>query len=148
MEMVFRILLLRDDRTYEVKERGPAGSETYLGRNKGLYVIDPKAIQPFILKDKIKGSEILFFESNSCPVPIFKPKPPEAGKPEEADPSTQYLDNFIYKNALEQTGDPQILSMMSHLSGLIGPMLNPGNLVKVILFGLLLQAIIRGLIWP
>jgi len=137
-----RILLLRDDRTYEYKARVNQGGEAFLGPNKGLYVMDPTAIQPYTQAGQVEGSEIIFFESNSSPVPVKPPKPGKKG--EINDPSTTYLDNFIYKNALEQTGDPQVLSLLTGIMGLVRPLLEPANFIKMILVLLIAQAIIRG----
>lgn len=138
-----RVLFLRDDRTFEIRRRDQKGGEAFLGPSKGLYVMDPRAIQPYMIEGMVEGAEIIFFESSSSPVPIRRPAKNKAGVP--PDPSTTYLDNFIYKNALEQTGDPQILGLMSQLSGVIRPLLEGGNFVKIILFLLILQAVVRGL---
>lgn len=137
-----RILFLRDDRTYQSQNRTNQGGEAFLGSNKGLYVMDPTAIQPYTEAGLVEGSEIIFFESNSSPVPVKPPKPGKKG--EFTDPSTTYLDNFIYKNALEQTGDPQVLSLLTGIMDMIRPLLAPANFIKLVLVLLIAQAIIRG----
>lgn len=141
---MFRVLLLRDDRIAEIR-KGYPGPEAFLGKSKGLFVLDPSSIQPWIEKARIKGSEIIFFESNASPVPVKKPVPaPEGGL--ATDPSSAYLDRFIYLNAVEQTGDPRILGWVSTIGSALKAIVEPGNFIRIFFFLLLTLTIIRGLL--
>lgn len=88
----------------------------------------------------LNGSECFYFESNTNPVPLKKP-----GK-NDPDPSTIYLDQFVYKNALEQTGDPAVLGAFSSALQLIKPLLNPANMFKFFFFGLIIYSLVRSLL--
>lgn len=91
-------------------------------------------------KKELEGSEIFYTEANSSPIPLSKPGP------SYKDPSSGYLDDFIYKNALEQTGDPAIMGALSGLVTLIKPLLEPANLFKIIFLGAIAYQLIKGLI--
>lgn len=92
---------------------------------------------------KLEGSEIFFLETNSSPIPLKKPGTGYK------DPSSQYLDDFIYINALEQTGDPAILGRITGLIGALRPLLEPANLFKLLFLGAiafqLLRSVLAGL---
>lgn len=89
----------------------------------------------------LHGSEIFYSEFNASPVPT---KPPAKG---EKDPSSAYLDDYIYKNALEQTGDSAIIGMAQGLVGMIKPMLQPGNVFKLLFFGAMIYQLIIGALY-
>lgn len=108
---------------------------------KGLYVINPDFVQLRKNQDKrrLEGSEIFYTEANSSPIPLKKPGS------NYKDPSSGYLDDFIYKNALEQTGDPAIMGALSGVITLLKPLLEPANLFKLIFLGAIAFQLIRGL---
>lgn len=110
--------------------------------DKGLYVINPQYVQTIknLKTGHLEGSEIFFLETNSSPIPLSKP-----GKTYR-DPSSKYLDDFIYINALEQTGDPAILGRISGVIGALRPMLEPANLFKLIFFGAIAFQLLRSVL--
>lgn len=142
--MKFRIVYLGNDRTYWTKKADPTKGE--IMHNQGLYVLNPEFVKTWIEKegsggeevDYIRGSEIFYFENQASPIPQEKP-----GE-EEADPSSKYLDDFIYINALEQTGDPAILGALTKVGNFLKPVASPGGFIKLVIYGLIAWAIIRG----
>lgn len=86
----------------------------------------------------LQGSEIFYSEFNASPVPT---KAPVEG---DKDPSSSYLNDYIYKNALEQTGDSAIIGLAQGLIAVIKPMLEPANLFKLLFFGAIIYQVILG----
>lgn len=129
------------DRTYEEHKINTSTGEAIL--NKGLYVINQDFIQVRLMEpsNELQGSEIFYSEHNASPVPT---RPLEPGF---KDPSSRYLDDFIYKNALEQTGDPAVLSMAQGLVNAIRPLLEPANLFKLVFFGAVIYQLILGALY-
>lgn len=138
--MPLKAIVLKNDLTYdEVKIRAEPGEAII---NKGLYVVGPGFVQLRKMKGDsgLLGGEIFFYESNSNPIPLKKP-----GSKYE-DPSKGYLDDMIYKNALEQTGDPAILGLVSGLVAALKPLLEPAQLFKILFLGLIAWSLIRSLL--
>ena len=87
---------------------------------------------------EIQGSEIFYQEFNASPVPLKKPEATDK------DPSSTYLDDYIYKNALEQTGDPAIIGLVNELAKVIKPFLEPANIFNLFFFGAVGYQLLMG----
>ncbi len=61
----------------------------------GVYLLNEKAINFYSKGGHLKGTECFFFEGNSDPIPL---------KGTITDESMKYLNDFIYENAIDQTG--------------------------------------------
>lgn len=103
-------------------------------------MVNPDFVQArkIIKTGRLQGSEIFYLESNSSPIPLTKPGS------NYKDPSSSYLDDFIYKNALEQTGDPAILGRISGIVQLIRPLLDPANLFKLLFLAAIAYQLLKG----
>jgi hypothetical protein len=118
-------------------------SEGLLDFEKGYYIVSPNEINKIAKNGKLKkGSEILFFEGNTSPIPVKKPKDGDA------DPSSDYLDDMVYVNFLEQTGDPRTERFKDAFK-IIRPVFTPAGFVKLLIglmiIGTLLKNLVGGL---
>lgn len=91
-------------------------------------------------REQLQGSEIIYFQSNSNPVPLKKP-----GK-DQGDPSQELLEAVVYQNALEQSGDPAILGALAGAANLLKPLAKPENMFKFLFFGLIIYSLIRSML--
>lgn len=123
----------------------------YMEFHNGIYVVDPNRINRVRIDGKLKkGSEILFFEGNTSPIPLEDPsktkKRNEDNEEDETqDPSNVFLDKMVYYNFLKQTGDPRADRMGSALR-LIKPLTEPATLFKFIFALIIITSIIYGLL--
>ncbi|MHA2344849.1 MAG: hypothetical protein ACXADW_23620 [Candidatus Hodarchaeales archaeon] len=113
-------------------------SISHMEFKEGYYIVNPEAINR-ISKNGVltKGSEMFFFEGNPSPIPIKKPDA------KEADSSSKYLDNMIYVNFLEQTGDPRSEKFKSTIDS-IKSLSNFQTLFRVIFVVLIVGTIARS----
>jgi len=128
--MKFRTIIFLRNREALIKNINR--KSTHLMYHDGLYVISPENVNNYEEKDKIKGSEILFFEGNPNPIGIKK----------QEDNSAKYLDEILLINALSQTSE----SPKFHVSSIIDVIdwfKNPANLMWLFFIGV----IAYGLIW-
>jgi len=114
-------------------------SKGQLEFNKGVYILDPRAVNRFSVDGKTKrGAEIFFFEGNPSPVQLEKPKDDENA----VDPSAAYLDNVIYINFLKQTGHSTKNTVRNALA-FLSPLTDPTTLFKLIFFITIIAAFLR-----
>jgi hypothetical protein len=127
---------LRKNRT--IKKVKIKASEGFLEFFGGFYIVSADAINR-ISKNGLmtKGSEIFFFEGNSSPIPFIAPKE------NDADPSSEYLNDMVYVNFLEQTGAPSPEKFKNAMKW-IKPVASPGGMMKLLLFVLLIGTLARG----
>lgn len=119
----------------EKKIKASAGQLEY---NKGVYILDPKAVNRFSVDGKTKKcSEIFFFEGNPSPVQLSKPKE------KDKDSSADYLDNIIYINFLKQTGHPTKNTLKNTLA-FLSPLTDPSTVFKLLFFLTLLITFLRS----
>ena len=130
--------ILRNDRTVLPKKINPKNPEFI--HNKGLYVIITECVNRKMKvidnKCELDDAEIFYFENSSSPIP--NKKPGELVK----DPSSKYLDDYVIRNAIEQTGQPGVLSVFSKTAAIIKPLFKPENIIKFIIFGLIAASLL------
>ena len=91
--MKINVYFLTKAREVHRKKVNPKNAElTFRG---GIYLLNEKAINFYQKGGNLKGTECFFFEGNSDPVPL---------KGTIKDASMKYLNDFIYENAIDQTG--------------------------------------------
>lgn len=133
--------ILRNDKTVLSKKINPKNHE--FSHNQGLYVVIPECVNRKIEVDgenkfkRLKDAEIYYFENSSSPIPNKKP-----GE-EDKDPSSGYLDDYVIRNAIEQTGKPGVISLLSKTTSFIRPILQPENIIKLIIFGAIALSLIN-----
>lgn len=91
--MKIKTYFLTRSREVHQKKVNPKNNE--VGFHKGVYLLSPDAINYYSEEEKPKGTECFFFEGNSSPIPV---------KGTIEDISEKYLNDFIFENALLQTG--------------------------------------------
>lgn len=131
--MSFKGIILLQSRKVKIKKINP--KRTHIKWRSGLYVIDPESIRPVEKDDKIMGSEIIWFEGN--PNPLSK-----AGI---SDKSGEFLDEYIIKNTLDQTGSGPRIDI-GNWSESISWLWDPKNIVAVMVGGAILYGLIYGLL--
>jgi len=131
--MSFTAIILKKNReAVRVKASSKKSHFKYLG---GVYVISEADIQNVVLNGKIRGSEAIYFEGN----------PNAVGFKRFADSSSDYLDEIVIVNALQQTGSGPRFNL-GDIFGFLAPLKDPVNLmyclfVGVIIYGILAQAL-------
>lgn len=112
---VYFLLRNREAQKKKIKEKKPD-----MEFRHGIYLLSPQAINFYRKKGKPKGSEVFFFESNSAPINIDK---------KDKDLSAKFLDNYIYENVIEQTGEMPKDRLKNQVSW-IKDNVTVGNLIK------------------
>ena len=90
--MSLRAIILMNNRQAKIMTTKPR--HTHIKWRGGLYVVDPEAIAPIDEAGKVGGSEIIWFEGNPNPI----------GMKGLSDKSSNFLDEVLIKNTLDQTG--------------------------------------------
>lgn len=131
--------ILRNDKTVLPKKINPKNPE--FSHNQGLYVVITECVNRRIKVSnegtELKDAEIFYFENSSSPIPNKKPSE------DDKDPSSKYLDDYVIRNAIEQTGQPGVLSVFSKTAALIKPMFKPENIIKFIIFGMIAASLLN-----
>jgi len=136
--------ILRNDKTVLSKKINSKNPE--FSHNQGLYVVVAECVNRKIKADgedkfiQLEDAEIFYFENSSSPIP--KKKPGEADK----DPSSGYLDDYVIRNAIEQTGQPGVISFLSKTINFVRPMFVPENIIKFLIFGMIALSLINELL--
>jgi len=128
---MIRCLIIRRDKTVIEKKLRP--SKDFLFKS-GLYIIDENGVNLYQENDRIKGSEIIFFEGNPLPIYINEVNLENA--------ASRYLNDYVYTNALSQTARERRISL-SWLRNLREYM-NVKTLVWLMLIGALIYGLIVG----
>jgi len=128
---MIRCLIIRRDKTVTERKLRPSKDFIFKG---GLYILDEEGVNLYQEKDRIKGSEIIFFEGNPLPVYITDKNLEEA--------SSKYLDDYVYTNALKQTARERRISLawlreLRHY-------LTPQILMWITMIAILIYGIITG----
>jgi len=82
-------------RSRQAKQKKVNENVSMVDMHRGIYLMNRNAINFYSKGDKPKGVETFFFEGNPAPIQID-----EQGK----DTSINFLNQFIYENAIEYTG--------------------------------------------
>jgi hypothetical protein len=127
--------LRKNRRIKDLKIKASVG---FIEFENGFYIISPDHINR-VSKNGImkKGSEIFFFEGNPSAIP-FKVRDKKS-----QEPSRKYLDDMIYVNFLEQTGEP-ISQKYKGVMNMIRPALSLANLFRILLVALVVGTLLRG----
>lgn len=121
-------------RSREVHQRKTNPKNNEVAFHKGVYLLSPIAINYYSEGEKPKGVECFFFEGNSSPIPI---------KGEIEDVSKKFLNDFIFANALLQTGAIPSERLKAVISWSRDTFTVP-NLIKYGLVALIGGSLIRG----
>ena len=121
-------------RSREVHQKKVKPKDIEVGFHKGVYLLSPDAINYYSKDEKPKGTECFFFEGNSSPIPV---------KGDIKDISEKFLNNFIYENALLQTGAIPSERIKAVISWSRDTFTIP-NLIKYGLLALIVGSLIQG----
>jgi len=142
-----RVILLLKNREL-IYKMIKSSSKQFIYDN-GLYPIGIEKIKNWELDNKIRGSEIIFFEGNPIAISDIIIDSKEENKnvlnkdnKEKSDESSLYLDNIILDNALRQTAQQK--ADYSKIKGIIEYLMNPYNIVILLFLGALIWGITSG----
>jgi len=128
---MIRCLIIRKDKTVIEKRLRPSNDFIF---KDGVYILDKDGVNLYQIDGKIKGSEIIFFEGN--PLPLY------ISKKDLSSASTQYLNDYVYSNALKQTARESRITL-TWLKNL-RDYLNAKTLFWLMLIGALIYGLIVG----
>lgn len=131
--MSFKAIILLKNR--EAVRVNASSRKSHFKFQSGVYVITEEDIQNVKIDGKIKGAEAIYFEGN----------PNAVGYKKFADSSSDYLNEIVIVNALQQTGSGPRFNFGA-MFGFLAPLKDPVNLmyilfVGVIVYGILAQAL-------
>lgn len=128
------VLILKKDRTAVNKNADP--NKRDYEYNKSLYVLSPDRIHNFeSQRGVIMDSEVIFFEDN--PNAISGEKDPE-------DKSTQYLNDVVVTNFIQQATDTFGKWEMPKIPGVSWLFERPERIPLVLMFGWIVWIIVRN----
>ena len=121
-------------RNREAKRKKTKAAKKSIDLNGGIYLMNRDSINFYHTGDKPKGVEIFFYEGNPGPIRIDK-----AGK----DTSVDFLNQFIYENVIEQTGEIPKERFRGAFNWVRGN-ITIGSIVKWVLVLMIIGALVRG----
>ncbi len=128
---MLRAVLLLKNREVLIKKINR--KHTHIKYQKGLYVISEAEINNIESDGRIRGTEIIFFESNPNAISYEKDK----------DFSSNFLDEIVIANALRQTGQGPKFDIVDIL-GTLREIFSPVNIIYLLFFGAIAYGIIAG----
>lgn len=122
------IILLKNREAVRVNAKSKRNHFKFQG---GVYVITEEDIQNVKIDGKIKGAEAIYFEGN----------PNAVGYKKFADSSSNYLNEIVIVNALQQTGSGPRFNF-GDMFGFLAPLKDPVNLMYILFVGVIVYGIL------